>query len=323
MKPCPSADSPDELQAQLHTVRDYLRWAISEFGRAEVSFGHGFDCATDEAAYLIGWCLDLPSEQLNALLPSRLVDSEKRALIELLAARIQGHKPAAYLTQEAWFAGIPFYVDERVLIPRSPLAELIEAEFRPWLAPESVSRVLDLCTGSGCIAIATALALPETLVDATDLSAEALAVAARNVAAYELADRVRLHQGDLFAAVGEVRYDLILCNPPYVSSTEMAALPAEYRHEPESGLAAADEGLACALPVLIAAPDYLTSEGQLLLEVGASREALELRLPQIPFIWPEFERGGEGILLIDRETLLAHQDAIKASVRCAAADGDR
>ncbi|MCG2634504.1 MAG: 50S ribosomal protein L3 N(5)-glutamine methyltransferase [Gammaproteobacteria bacterium] len=314
-------ETADQLQAQLHSVQDFLRWAVSEFGRAGLFFGHGSDNAVDEAAYLLCWSLDLPPEQLNSFLASRLTDSEKRAVVELLLQRIRSRKPASYLTREAWFAGLSFYVDERVLVPRSPLAELIEAEFQPWIGLESVGSVLDLCTGSGCIAIATALSLPQTRVDGADLSADALAVAARNVTDYALGDRITLYQGDLFQAIGGAKYDLILCNPPYVSPAEMAALPAEYRHEPVSGLAAADEGLICALQVLAEASDHLNPGGTLLLEVGASQPALERRLPQVPFTWLEFERGGEGILLIDQQTLADQAVAVSAAWRAAAGAG--
>jgi ribosomal protein L3 glutamine methyltransferase len=216
--------------------------------------------------------------------------------------------PAAYLTGEAWFAGLRFVVDPRVLVPRSPIAELIERGYAPWVDPDRVRRLLDLCTGSGCIAIASALALPQAEVHATDLSADALAVAAINRAHHELEGRLQLHQGDLWAGVAG-RFDLIVANPPYVDAAEMAALPAEHRHEPALGFAAGADGLDVALRILREAPAHLAEGGALFCEVGASAAALEARCPRVPFTWLEFERGGDGVFHIGRDELITHAAA--------------
>ena len=229
--------APDE---QLSSIRDFIRWGASRMNAAEVFFGHGTDNALDEAAALTLHALHLPPDLPDAYLAARLTGAEKHAVVGLLERRIGERLPAPYLTNRAWFMGMPFYVDQRVLIPRSPLAELIEQQFQPWLDPAGVDRVLDLCTGSGCIGIACAYAFDAAEVDLTDISADALAVAERNVAEHGLTARIQLLRSDLFAALAGRRYQLIVSNPPYVGGAELAALPAEYRHEPQLALAAGE-----------------------------------------------------------------------------------
>ncbi len=291
-----------ELAAQLATPRDLIRWGASQFNEAELCFGHGTDNALDEAASLVLQALHLPLD-LDGLYFNAVLTSEERVrVIRLLKRRIDERLPAAYLTGRAWFAGLEFFVDERVLVPRSPLAELIAARFDPWIKQEP-HRILDLCTGSGCIAIACAYAFPETAVDATDLSEDALAVARENVHRHGLEARVELLPGDGFSACPGRRYDLILSNPPYVSPAEFANLPAEFLHEPKMGLTAPENGLALVNRILEQAAEYLTEDGLLVIEVGSSAAAILERWPDLPFLWPEFEHGGEGVFILGREQL--------------------
>lgn len=299
---------------RVQTINDLIRWGASRFGEAGLSFGHGTDNAIDEAAHLVLHALHLPHELPTALYGAALTDAEVRKVMRLLERRVAERKPAAYLTGEAWFCGLPFFVDERVLVPRSPIAELVAGGFEPWLDPANVHRVLDLCTGSGCIAVACAYAFPDAVVDATDISADALEVARLNVERHGLEDTVRLLQGDLFAAVGAERYDLIVTNPPYVDADEMAALTDEYRHEPALGLQAGEDGLDLALRILVDAPVHLEDDGILVCEVGASMPALDELLPSVPLQWVEFEHGGDGVFVIDRTTLGSHQDTIRAAL---------
>lgn len=290
------------------TLRDMILWGEQLLDEAGVYFGHGTDNALDEAAWLVSHAVGLPPTFSDAELEQELSVEQQQAVENLLQRRIQERLPAAYLTHEAWFAGHRFYVDERVLVPRSPLAELILDEFRPWVEATRLKRVLDLCTGSGCIAIATALALPRVQVDATDISPEALEVARRNVEEYELAQRVNLIESDLFDALQGRRYDLILSNPPYVDAEDMAALPEEYRREPQLGLDAGPQGLDLVIPMLQQAPDYLTANGVMIVEVGNSAEALQARFPSVPFTWLEFSYGGEGVFLLEAAQLVEYHD---------------
>lgn len=241
---------------------------------------------------------DIPEELLRA----RLTSAEKDRILALLERRISQRIPAAYLTGHAWFAGLRFRVDDRVLVPRSPIAELIEAGFAPWIEPERVARVLDVGTGSGCIAVACAVHLPQARVDAVDISDGALEVARLNVAEHGLEERIRLIRSDGLAAV-EGKYDVIVSNPPYVDAHEMDTLPAEYRHEPALGLAGGQDGLDVVSELLAAAGAHLTEGGVLIVEVGASRPALEARYPRLPFVWPEFARGGENVFVLRAEDL--------------------
>lgn len=289
-------------QPALRTIRDLVRWGASEFGRAGLHFGHGSDNALDEAFHLVTWALKLPHELPKRYFDARLTDAECRAVLKLLRARIRSRKPAAYLTGEAWFAGLPFLVDARVLIPRSPIAELIQAHFRPWLAVEP-RRILDLCAGSGCIAIACAKAFPEAQVDAVEIDAGALKLIAANVKRHGLRQRVSAIKSDLFANLKGRKYDLIVSNPPYVPESRWKAMPAEYHHEPKLALAAGRDGMDIVSRILRAAPRHLTQDGLLVCEVGGSVPEFNKRFPKIPAIWPEFEHGGDGVFVIARDDL--------------------
>lgn len=288
---------------QLHTLRDVVRWGASRFNEAGLFFGHGTDNAIDEAVTLVLHALHLAHDMPEHFWAAALTDAEKEAIMALFTARVEQRLPLPYLTHEAWFAGLKFYVDERVLVPRSPLAELIGQGFAPWLEAENIGSVLDLCTGSGCIAIACALALPQAVVDASDVSRDALAVAAHNLADYDLGAQLRLLEGDLFAPCGDKRYDLIISNPPYVDAAEVAALPPEYLHEPMLGLASGEDGLDLTRRILAGAGAHLNPGGVLIVEVGASQAALSEAFPDIDFVWLDFARGGEGVFLLSAEQL--------------------
>ncbi|NKN32220.1 50S ribosomal protein L3 N(5)-glutamine methyltransferase [Marichromatium bheemlicum] len=298
----------------LITIQDFVRWGASRFKAAGLFFGHGTDNALDEAAELVLGALDLDHSLPAAFHTSRLTLAEREHIAALIEQRVAERVPVAYLTGRAWFAGFEFGVDRQVLVPRSPIAELLEVGFDPWIDPSEVSRVLDLCTGSGCIGIAAALYLPDAEVDLVDLSPAALAVARANVERYGLDERVRAIESDLFAALDGVCYDVIVSNPPYVPRDEYETLPAEFLREPELGLVAADAGLALALRILERAPAHLSEGGILVLEVGNSAAALEQRLPEVPFTWLAFERGGEGVLVLTREQLVAHRAEIAAAL---------
>lgn len=280
----------------------------ARFEQADLFYGHGTDNAWDEAIYLVFTVLGIafeqePEEGDNPTLETQEIsDADLKNVLALAEQRIQMRLPIAYLVNQAWFAGLPFYVDERVLVPRSPIAELILSQYEPLLA-SAPNRVLDLCTGSGCIGIATALAFPSSQVDLADISVDALAVAQRNIEQHGLTDRVRAIQSDLF---GELQgtYDLIVSNPPYVSADEVAGLPAEYHHEPALGLVSEDDGLAIPLQILREAPTFLSEHGMLVLEVGYSWELLAQRYPDLPVLWLDFDSGGEGVFAISREALI-------------------
>ena len=289
----------------LRTVRDLVRWGASEFARANLHFGHGTDNALDEAFHLTLYALKLPADLPAIYLEARVTDAEREDVLRLLRARVKSRKPAAYLIGEIAFCGLPFFVDERVLIPRSPISELIERGFQPWLQ-QRPARILDLCAGSGCIGIATALQFPAARVDLAELSPDALEICARNIERHGCAEQVRALKSNLFSALkGEV-YDLIVSNPPYVPVAEWKALPAEFQHEPRMALAAGTDGMDIVARILAQAPRHLSEDGLLICEVGGSIEEFEARWPRLPVTWVEFERGGDGVFVISRKALMEH-----------------
>ena len=293
-----------ELLDDLITLRDWLRWGTSRFLEAKLFFGHGCDNAYDEAAWLILHALHLPPDRLDPYLDARLTRHERIAVLELLQQRIARRLPAAYLTREAWQAGLRFYVDERVLIPRSYFADLLVEGFAPWVEdPWAIDSALDLCTGSGCLAILMAHAFPNAKVDAADISKDALEVAKRNIADYDLKERVRPVQGDLFAGLGKRKYDLIISNPPYVTAQAMNDLPPEYRHEPEGALAAGDDGLDIVRRILAGAKAHLKPHGLLAVEVGHNRAIMEDAFPDLPLTWLDTESGEGKIFMLQRTDL--------------------
>lgn len=298
----------DQAAVQLSTVRDLLRFAVSRFTEAGLSFGHGSDNAYDEAVYLILHTLKLPLDRLEPFLDARLVDEEIRQVLDLLARRVNLRTPAAYLTREAWLGDYRFYVDERVIVPRSFIAELLPEALEPWIEyPELVHRALDMCTGSGCLAVLLADVYPDAEVDAVDLSADALAVAQINVEQYGLQQRIALIQSDLFTALAGREYDLIISNPPYVDAPSVAALPDEYLHEPVLALGSGDDGLDATREILRRAPAHLSEHGVLVVEIGHNREVLEASFPQLPFTWLSTASGDGFVFLLTRDELLAAQ----------------
>lgn len=301
------ADSTSAAET-LQTPRDLIRWGASRFNTHQLAFGHGNDNALDEAAQLVLFSLHLPYDLPESYLDARLTLDEREAAIRLLQQRIDERRPAAYITGEAVFAGLSFAVDERVLVPRSPIAELIMRDFQPWLAGREPHRILDLCTGSGAIAVACAVAFPDAQVVGTDLSEDALEVARNNAERHHVDMRVDMIKSDLFAALEGQKFDLIVTNPPYVGHEEIAGLAAEYRHEPEMAFAGGGDGLDMVADLIMAAPDYLTEDGVLVLEVGYSAYFMEQRWPDLPVTWAEMEHGGVGIGLIEAEDLSVWRD---------------
>jgi len=289
--------------AALRTVRDFIRWGASEFQRAGLVFGHGTDNALDDAFHLVLWQLRLPFNLPAVYLESTLSESEREAVHALLTRRVLTRKPAPYLTGEAWFAGLPFHVDERVLVPRSPISELIGRQFEPWLNREPET-ILDLCAGSGCIGIACAAMFPDARVDLAEINSASMDLIERNIRRHGLETRVRISIGDLFAPIGKQRYDLIVTNPPYVPLTEWEALAPEFHHEPRLALEAGIDGMDIVARILREAPDHLVDDGMLICEIGGSQEEFETRFPGIPVMWPDFENGGDGVFIIARSQLL-------------------
>jgi len=296
---------PEDLTA-LRSLRDFIRWGASEFNRAGLVFGHGTGNALDEAFHLVLWRLGLPFDLPATYLESALSETERTQVHELLQRRVLTRKPAPYLTGEAWFCGEPYYVDERVLIPRSPIGELIAQQFAPWL-PEAPQTILDLCAGSGCIGIACALAFPDSVVELAEIDAHALPIIERNILRHGVESRVRVATGDLFAPLKGRRFDLIVSNPPYVPHAEWAALPSEFHHEPRLALEAGLDGMDVVARILAQAPAHLHDYGWLICEIGGSREEFDSRFPELPAIWPDFEQGGDGVFVIAQSELLQWQ----------------
>lgn len=284
---------------ELHTLGDILRWGVTQLNQASVFYGHGTDNALDDLIYLITHTLKLDPQLDEKWLSAKLTTSEKNLLFKQLQRRINEQIPVAYLVQQAWFAGLSFYVDERVLVPRSPLAELIEQQLQPWVIdPNQIKTILDLCTGSACIAVACAYAFTQAQIVATDVSREALAVAKINLEKHELTDQIQLIQSDLFCEIPSQKYQIIISNPPYVSDMIFKTLPNEYYHEPALALKAQQNGLEYVLRILKRAEDYLTEDGLLIVEVGEAKQALIDALPHIPFMWLEFTRGDSEVFLL-------------------------
>lgn len=298
------------MTAELATIIDFIRYGASRFGEAGLSFGHSYDNAMDEATQLVLHALHLPHDLNPVYGQGRLTAGERNKVLHLFERRINERIPAAYLTGEAWFAGLSFKSDPRALVPRSPIAELIESGFEPWLGGREVRRALDVCTGSGCIAIAMAHHHPDWQVDGVDISDAALTLAEENRKRLH-AGNVRLLRSDLFAALEGERYELIVTNPPYVTHAETDALPPEYRHEPELGLRAGHDGLDLALRILRDAPAHLADDGLLICEVGEAERALVDLLPEIPFAWIEFKVGQMGVFAVERADLVEHHARIR------------
>lgn len=288
-----------DARSALRTVRDLLRFAVSRFGEANLAFGHGCASAFDEAAYLVLHTLHLPLERLDPFLDATLTPAEIDAVLDVLKRRVEQRIPAAYLTHEAWLGEFRFYVDERVIVPRSHIGQLLSERLTPWITnPDAVTNALDLCTGCGCLAIVLAHAFANASVVATDISPDALAVAERNVRDYGLENRIRLQRHDLYAGVPVVRNQVIVCNPPYVDRAAMLALPPEYRAEPAIALAGGDDGLALVRRIIDQAPQFLSADGVLVVEIGNNRNTLERAYPNMPFVWLDTAAGSDYVFLL-------------------------
>lgn len=296
-----------EAVSELRTVNDLIRWSVSRFNESDIYFGHGTDNPWDEAANLITFALNLTPTTNDQLLQSRLTKSERINALGLIEQRILTKKPAAYLTHVSYFCGLPFYVNEDVLVPRSPIAELIQNQFVE-LIDQPPARIMDLCTGSGCIGIAAAYAFEDAVVDALDISPEALAVADENIHRLQVQDRVFPIMSDVFSAVKGLKYDLIVSNPPYVDLEDLGDMPEEFHHEPELGLGSGPDGLDITRIILREAADHLEDNGLLIVEVGNSMIHLQREFPQVPFNWLEFEHGGLGVFALTKQQLIDHKD---------------
>jgi ribosomal protein L3 glutamine methyltransferase len=303
---CPVTD-------ELASIIDFIRYGASRFSAAELTFGHSHDNPIDEATHLVLASLHLPPDIPPAYGAGRLTTAERENVLALIERRVGERLPVAYLVGETWFAGLKFKSDRRALVPRSPIAEMIESGFAPWLDDRHVERVLDLCTGSGCIGIAMAEYNPDWQVDIADISTEALSLARENIAFQHVEGRVEAIQSDLFAGLRGRKYELIVSNPPYVTDGEYAALPGEYAHEPKLGLTSGADGLDLCLRMLEEAADFLTDEGLLIVEVGESEHALAALLPEVPFVWIEFKVGQMGVFALERRDLVEHAGAIRAA----------
>ena len=305
----------ESVSRQLHTIGDYFRFAASKFNQAELYFGHGSDNAWDEAITLVMHILDLPDQLTEQVMACRLLDDEKAAVLAIIDRRICENIPAAYLTNHARFANLSFYVDDRVLVPRSPIGEYIEKQFSPFIDEQyPPARILDLCTGSGCIAIACAYAFPDAEVDALDLSVGALNVAQINIENHGLSEQVIPIQSDVFSGIPGLSYDLIVSNPPYVDQEDVNSLPQEYIHEPEMGLGCGEDGLDIVRKILAEAADHLNENGLLICEVGNSQIHVEAVYPEVPFTWLTFERGGHGVFMLTKTQLTQYAETFKLQV---------
>ena len=305
-----------DVCCQLHSVGDFIRYAASQFNQADLYFGHGNDNAWDEAIILVMYVLALPSSLSEHTMQCRLTEDEKQQVLSVITRRIDEKLPAAYITQQAIFAGLPFYVDQRVLVPRSPLAEYIERRFSPLIDENrKLASILDLCTGSGCIAIACAHYFPEADVDALDLSVEALNVAQINIESHQLMAQVIPIQSDVFSGVEGQKYDLIVTNPPYVDEEDFDSLPDEFIHEPAIGLGSGVDGLTITKQILAEAQCYLNDDGLLICEVGNSQVHLIASYPEVPFTWLSFERGGHGVFMLTKAQLVEFSELFKKGVK--------
>lgn len=300
----------DEVQQELSTIQDFLRWTYSTFNRSDIYYGHGYENAWEEVLQLILTALQLPPNFPTEYYHSKLTTSEKNMLVNLVIQRIQQRIPVAYLINSAWFCGLEFYVDERVIIPRSPISALIQDKFT-GICPVTPRRILDMCTGSGCIAIACAEQFPEAEVDAVDLSVDALNVAEINIERHNLSHRVIPIQSNLFNQLPQDKYDLIVTNPPYVDQEDLSEMPEEFHYEPEMALGSGHDGLDITKQILAHAADYLNDEGVLVCEVGNSMIHLIEQYPDVPFNWVELKNGGVGVFTLTKETLVAHQDKFR------------
>jgi ribosomal protein L3 glutamine methyltransferase len=296
---------------QINTLSQLLQWVHNRFLQAELYYGHGTDNAWDEAVQLVLFVMGLPVDSDDSVSTLSVSEEHKAKARALLEARVATRKPLAYLIHEAWFMGMRFHVDERVIVPRSPFAEWIDQKFQPWVDEMQVTHILDMCTGSGCMAIAAASVFPQANVDAVDIDNDALDVARLNIETYQLEARVRALQSDGFNQLSHNRYDVIMCNPPYVSGAEMATLPEEYLSEPKHALYAEQQGLSLVIRLLAQAPDYMSPQGILIMEVGNSDELLQNTLPQVPFVWLEQANGGHGLFVLTYEQLQQFQASFR------------
>lgn len=300
----PNNNPITEAEEELRTVRDLLRFTVSYFSQTDLFLGHGLATAYDEAAQLILHALQLPPDQLNMFLDANLTRRERTQILRIIERRVNEKIPAAYLTHEAWLGDFNFYVDERVIIPRSFIAELLQTRLSPWLLdPDTVNSVLDLCTGSGCLAILLAHAFENASIDASDISVDALDVALKNVTNYDLTNKVNLINSDLFASLKGKQYDLIISNPPYVNAASMATLPEEYLHEPKIALAGGIDGLDIIRRIFKEASEHLTEDGLMIIEIGHNQDVIEQAFPRLPCTWLETSAGDQFVLMIKRSDL--------------------
>lgn len=294
-----------EAEQSLETVADFIRFAATQFHQSDLYFGHGTDNAWDEAVAIVLQMLDLPQDYPQGMLTAKILADEKKHLVHAIFERVENRKPLAYITNKAYFCGLEFYIDERVLVPRSPIAELIENDFYPWLEADN-PRILDLCCGSGCIGLAIAAYIEDAEVVLSDISEDAITVADINNERLGLYPKAQTAISDLFESLADEQFDLIVSNPPYVDLEDLSDMPAEYQHEPEIGLGSGKDGLDITRRILEQAADHLTEQGCLIVEVGNSWPALEEAFPNVPFTWLEFEKGGDGVFLLTRQQLVEH-----------------